>query len=110
MNQAITRRRFLETALGTGVVGGLLPRAWRAQARNGIPYRVLGKTGERVSCIGLGGYHIGIQGDEEKSIRIIRTAIEEGSISWTTVGTTTEVRVRSAWAKPCARATGRKRS
>jgi predicted aldo/keto reductase-like oxidoreductase len=78
MNNMITRRRFLETAVGTGVVGGLLPRAWSAQTRNGIPYRVLGKTGEQVSCIGLGGYHIGIQGDEGKSIRIIRTAIDEG--------------------------------
>lgn len=43
-----------------------------------IPYRILGRTGERVSLIGLGGYHIGIQKEEEESIRLIRTAIDNG--------------------------------
>jgi predicted aldo/keto reductase-like oxidoreductase len=41
-------------------------------------YRALGKTGEKVSIIGLGGYHIGIQRDEQESIRIIRSAIDGG--------------------------------
>jgi predicted aldo/keto reductase-like oxidoreductase len=41
-------------------------------------YRTLGKTGEKVSLLGLGGYHIGIQQDEQLSIRIIRSAIDEG--------------------------------
>lgn len=45
----------------------------------GIPYRELGKTGEMVSAIGLGGWHIGLPFlDEEESIRIIRRAINEG--------------------------------
>lgn len=43
-----------------------------------IPRRVLGRTGERVSIVGLGGYHIGIQRDDDESIRIIRTALDEG--------------------------------
>jgi hypothetical protein len=45
-----------------------------------IPYRTLGRTGERVSAIGLGGYHLGkpyLQ--ESESIRIIRTAIDRGA-------------------------------
>jgi len=41
-------------------------------------YRTLGRTGERVSAIGLGGYHIGNPGDEQESTRIIRTAIDRG--------------------------------
>jgi aryl-alcohol dehydrogenase-like predicted oxidoreductase len=41
-------------------------------------YRILGRTGERVSIVGLGGYHIGIQKEEVESIRIIRTAIDQG--------------------------------
>jgi aryl-alcohol dehydrogenase-like predicted oxidoreductase len=44
-----------------------------------IPYRTLGRTGERVSAIGIGGYHLGkpyLQ--ESESIRIIRTAIDSG--------------------------------
>jgi predicted aldo/keto reductase-like oxidoreductase len=44
-----------------------------------MPYRVLGRTGERVSAIGLGGWHLGFeQIDEALSIRIIRTAIDRG--------------------------------
>ncbi|MEM3380575.1 MAG: aldo/keto reductase [Candidatus Bathyarchaeia archaeon] len=44
-----------------------------------IPYRTLGRTGVDVSIIGLGGYHIGIPNlSEEDSIRIIRTAIDNG--------------------------------
>lgn len=43
-----------------------------------IPYRTLGRTGEKVSLIGLGGHHIGRQPEEEDSIRIIRTAIDNG--------------------------------
>lgn len=43
-----------------------------------MPYRTLGRTGEKVSLVGLGGYHIGIQKEEEESIRIIRTAIDNG--------------------------------
>jgi len=45
---------------------------------NGIPYRTLGRTGEKVSLIGLGGYHLGSQSDPEESIRIIRTGIDAG--------------------------------
>lgn len=45
--------------------------------RNGIPTRVLGSTGVRVTIIGLGGYHIG-QGDADLGVRIIREAIDEG--------------------------------
>jgi predicted aldo/keto reductase-like oxidoreductase len=41
-------------------------------------YRTLGKTGERVSILGLGGFHIGMQMEEADSIRIIRTAIDNG--------------------------------
>jgi aryl-alcohol dehydrogenase-like predicted oxidoreductase len=43
-----------------------------------IARRPLGSTGEMVSIIGLGGYHIGAQADEKESIAIIRTAIDNG--------------------------------
>src|SRR5260221_5591140 len=44
-----------------------------------IPYRTLGRTGERVSAIGLGGWHLGLERvDEPLSVRIIRTAIDRG--------------------------------
>jgi predicted aldo/keto reductase-like oxidoreductase len=46
--------------------------------RGGMRYRKLGTTGIEVSAVGLGGFHIGIQKDENESIRIIRTAIDNG--------------------------------
>ncbi len=78
IDSPFTRRQFLETSVGTIVAGSLLSSAWAAEIRNGIPYRTLGNTGEKVSCIGLGGYHLGKQSDEQESIRIIRAGLDEG--------------------------------
>ena len=42
-------------------------------------YRSLGKTGERVSPIGLGGWHLGLPNvDEQLGFRIVRSAIDHG--------------------------------
>jgi len=43
-----------------------------------MPYRMLGRTGEKVSAIGLGGHHIGRPQDAREGIRIIRSAIDRG--------------------------------
>lgn len=44
-----------------------------------MSYRTLGRTGEKVSIVGLGGYHIGFPTlSEKESIRIIRAAIDNG--------------------------------
>lgn len=45
----------------------------------GMIYRTLGSTGEKVSVIGVGGAHIGYRRlDEQLGIRIIRSAIDRG--------------------------------
>jgi predicted aldo/keto reductase-like oxidoreductase len=42
-------------------------------------YRTLGSTGEKVSAIGIGGWHLGLKKlDEQLAIRIVRTAIDRG--------------------------------
>ena len=47
--------------------------------RNGIPYRPLGSTGESVSLIGIGGWHIGQPDvDEKLAVRIVREAVDAG--------------------------------
>lgn len=45
---------------------------------NGIPTRILGRTGVRVTVLCVGGYHMAKPGDTQLGIRIIRTAIDEG--------------------------------
>jgi len=44
-----------------------------------MQYRTLGHTGERVSAIGLGGWHLALPYvDEQLSLRIVRRAIDHG--------------------------------
>ena len=73
----VTRRDFLKAAVATSVLAGTVP-GWAAESEGGMLYRRLGRTGEKVSAIGLGGYHIGNPKDEQESIRIIRSAIDRG--------------------------------
>src|SRR6202158_1145959 len=79
---AVSRREFLgmtaASLLMAGSLGGAAKPDTRADTRNGMQYRTLGRSGEKVSVIGLGGYHVGNQSDPEESIRIIRTGIDEG--------------------------------
>ncbi len=73
----VSRRDFLKATVATGVALSA-PLTW-AQTREGeMIYRTLGKTGEKVSAIGLGGYHIGSIPTLDESIRVIRTAIDRG--------------------------------
>src|SRR2546421_7588566 len=46
--------------------------------KSDMRYRTLGRTGEQVSIIGLGGHHVGRQKHEKDSIQIIRAAIDAG--------------------------------
>jgi aryl-alcohol dehydrogenase-like predicted oxidoreductase len=49
-----------------------------SQDAAGMIYRQLGKTGERVSALGLGGFHIGVPKDRAEGVRLIRTALDRG--------------------------------
>jgi aryl-alcohol dehydrogenase-like predicted oxidoreductase len=71
------RRDFLKSAsVAAGVVAG---EPLLHASSGAMLYRVLGRTGERVSALGLGGFHIGKRDlDEAESIRLIHEAIERG--------------------------------
>ena len=81
------RREFLKSATVVGV-GAAIPA--NAQSRStsnasvkrpespGMIYRELGTTGERVSAIGMGGYHLGKQKHADESIRLMHAGIDRG--------------------------------
>lgn len=73
------RRAFLQAVAGSLASAGLGSRVLAEQQDSpaGIPTRRLGKTGERVSIIGIGGYHIGAP-EEKEAIAIIHEAIDAG--------------------------------
>jgi predicted aldo/keto reductase-like oxidoreductase len=58
--------------------GKAKPAAKSKATAGPVPKRKLGRTGELVSCIGLGGFHIGKQKTEAESIALIRAAIDGG--------------------------------
>jgi predicted aldo/keto reductase-like oxidoreductase len=68
----LQRREFIRSLAALPMAAAL-----HAETRDGVIYRNLGSTGERVSAIGIGGYHIGVP-DEAEAIRIIRTALDRG--------------------------------
>ena len=96
---SLTRREFLELTAGATLIAGMSMASW-TEGREGVAYRALGRTGEKVSIVGLGGYHIGSQSDEQESIRIIRTALDNGinflDNCWDYNGGASEVRMGKA--------------
>ena len=70
------RRRFLQTAAATTLMTSLDKKFAHAAQSGTVPMRTLGRSGEKVSMVGIGGYHIGMQ-DEAESLRIIRTGLDQ---------------------------------
>ena len=102
------RRDFLRTATvaaagtvaSTGAQGiQPSPATPRPESPNMI-YRELGRTGERVSAIGIGGFHLGKQQDPDESVRLLRAAIDRGITfmdnCWDYNGGISEVRMGQA--------------
>jgi aryl-alcohol dehydrogenase-like predicted oxidoreductase len=50
----------------------------QSASSGGMTYRTLGKTGEKVSAIGLGGAHIGRAASPEVATTVIRSAVDRG--------------------------------
>jgi aryl-alcohol dehydrogenase-like predicted oxidoreductase len=85
------RRDFLKSATAAGIASAIATNAQTtsqtSRASNApiqrpespdMIYRELGATGERVSAIGMGGYHLGKQPDANESINLIHAGIDRG--------------------------------
>jgi aryl-alcohol dehydrogenase-like predicted oxidoreductase len=70
------RREFLKKP-ATTTVAASLSKQFASASNNLIEKRTLGHTGEKVSMIGIGGYHLGVPSEDESS-RIVRTALDNG--------------------------------
>ena len=75
-------RREVLKAFAAIAATGSVREATGNQTATGRPadmiYRSLGRTGEKVSAIGLGGHHIGRPREAAEGIRIIQSAIDRG--------------------------------
>lgn len=73
------RREFLTwTAASLAAIQLAEPLlAAQEESPAGVPKRPLGKTGEKVSIIGLGGYHIGTL-PEKEAVEVMHEAIDQG--------------------------------
>jgi uncharacterized protein len=75
----MNRREFLKITLGGAAAPFLLAAKPTPAASNskGMRYRTLGRTGQQVSIIGLGGAHIGLPSlTDIEAISIVRTAVD----------------------------------
>jgi uncharacterized protein len=86
MESEMQRRDFLKSATAASLAAATgaiaqTPAASRSTSRPespDMPYRELGKTGERVSAIGMGGYHLGRQSSPDESVNLMHAAIDHG--------------------------------
>jgi aryl-alcohol dehydrogenase-like predicted oxidoreductase len=78
--EEMDRREFVKgVAMMMSVSATIGLPASGQQTQGNMLYRTLGRTGERVSAIGMGGFHIGKpQLTDDESIRLIRSAIDGG--------------------------------
>jgi aryl-alcohol dehydrogenase-like predicted oxidoreductase len=84
------RRHFLQS--GLAAAGGIIARPFlrgsafadlaplemTATGTDAIPRKPLGKTGEQVSIIGLGGYHLGTMESLKSATRLVHEALDAG--------------------------------
>jgi len=74
------RREFIKSAAIAALASGLSPHADASDTTQAMPYRTLGRTGAKVSLVGLGGHHIGRESvSEADGIKIIRTGLDSGA-------------------------------
>ena len=79
MPQDATRRSFFQGVFGSAAAVAVAQQALAQQDNgDGLPTRRLGRTGEQVSILCLGGWHIGAVEDDKEATRIMHAAVDEG--------------------------------
>lgn len=73
-----SRRKFVSKALSVATLADQVLAQTTTSSSTGMPMRVLGATGARVSIVGIGGWHIGVVPDKKEAVRIMHAAIDEG--------------------------------
>ena len=76
-----SRRDFLKQAAAGATIAALAERVLAetsSPSATGVPTRVLGRTGQRVSILCLGGWHLGSIKDDAEAVRLVQTAVDEG--------------------------------
>lgn len=73
------RRDFIKKVSALAVSLPLLSFDSKNDGEKMVPQRVLGRTGEKVSILTMGGFHVGAPAvTDEDAIEIIRTSIDQG--------------------------------
>lgn len=72
-----SRREFVQLGIAAGLFVSMEQFAG-ATGTGDIPYRALGSTGEKVSIIGVGGYHLGNAKDDNEAVNIVHKALDSG--------------------------------
>src|SRR5438477_778110 len=86
----IERRCFIQAGLASAgtvlatsvlpsqIVSAAVPPQMTNSGANQIPRRPLAKTGEQVSIIGVGGYHLGTVQSSDLAVRLVHEAVDAG--------------------------------
>src|ERR1700729_81131 len=86
----IERRCFIQAGLASAgtvlatsvlpsqIVSAAVPPQMTNSRADQIPRRPLGKTGEQVSIIGVGGYHLGTVQSSDLAVRLVQEAVDAG--------------------------------
>jgi aryl-alcohol dehydrogenase-like predicted oxidoreductase len=76
-----TRREFLKQAAAGATIAALAESVLAqtsSSSATGMPTRTLGRTGQRVSILCLGGWHLGSIKDDAAAIRLVQAAVDDG--------------------------------
>src|SRR5258708_38444246 len=76
-DKGVSRREFVGLAAASILFGQINRPALASESKNGIPYRTLGRSREKVSLIVLGGYHPWERSGHAQRVPLIRNGFDE---------------------------------